>query len=71
MVTEISNKEKFNEKKTMKKRETTRYEQKFLQKFSVSRRFAINPSAMEKAEFVLVIPEVLWRTMKEVFVLHV
>lgn len=31
MVTEISNKEKFNEKKkkTMKKRETTRYEQKF------------------------------------------
>lgn len=60
MVTEISNKEKFNEKKkTMKKRETTRYEQKFLQKFSVSRRFAINPSAMEKAEVVLVIPEVL------------
>lgn len=46
-------------KKTMKKRETTRYEQKFLQKFSVSRRFAINPSAMEKAEVVLVIPEVL------------
>lgn len=29
MVTEISNKEKFNEKKTMKKRETTEYEQKF------------------------------------------
>ena len=30
MVTEISNKEKFNaKKKTMKKRETTKYEQKF------------------------------------------
>lgn len=59
MVTEISNKEKFNEKKNSEKRETTKYEQKFYRNlvFLGDLRFILQQ--WKKAEVVSIIPEVL------------